>query len=328
MLKINRTLFDHIKDEDFSKFMFFDPEKIHRMSGNLLLRTLNHFLPPSRKFLRETFNAIENGKILAQISLIPDNLTNYRWQFSSLKIRHGDDFAAKPLVDFVISKYGGSGVSNFLVYIEERNASLISLFKNECGFRSCAKIDFYTKTILDENRGEFDENNFKDFEEKDILELLEINTLNIFPHFRPSLISDLRDFKDEFFKPSMNDFLKVFYVNGKPEGYFRIYSRDKKNFYADIITSKAYECCYGEIISYLQNKLLQASNFCSLTVLLKRYRETASALEEALKAESYTLSNGTQILVKDYWQRAPENKNDEKLIVFFNDLSTQGARYN
>ena len=107
MLKINRTLNDHIKENDFTKYMFIDPEKIHKLSGNFLKRLVNHFLPPTRKFLRESFNALDEGKILAQISLIPDNFSNFRWQISSLKIKDEYEHIAKPLIDFVVNKYGG-----------------------------------------------------------------------------------------------------------------------------------------------------------------------------------------------------------------------------
>ncbi len=328
MLKIKRTLFDHIKEKDFSRFMFIDPEKIQKLSGNIILRTINHFLPPTAKFLRESFNAIENRKILAQISIIPDSFSNFRCQFSSLKIKHGYDFLAKTLIDYVVNKYGGNGVSSFLVYIDENNPNIISLFKNGCGFRSCAKIDFYTTNNLENSLSDFDENNFKDLEDSDVLELLEINTANIFPYFRPSLISDLKYFKQEFFKQSKNVFFKVFVVNSRPEGYFRIYSLDKKNFLVDIITSKAFEHCYSEIVAYIQYFLRTKNDFESLTVLLKRYRETAQVLEKNLKFANYFISNATQILVKDYWKRIDEMQNEEKLFVFFNDLSVQPARYN
>ena len=120
MLKIRRTLFDHIKEKDFDKFMFVNPEKIHKLSGNMFLRIINHILPPTKKFLRESFNAKDNGKIIAQISLVPDNFSNFRWQISSLKIRQENEFIAKPLIDFVVNKYGGSGVSSFLIYIDEK----------------------------------------------------------------------------------------------------------------------------------------------------------------------------------------------------------------
>ena len=323
MLKISRTLFDHITEKDFVKFMFIDPEKIHKLSGNFFRRCLNHILPPTNKFLRETFNAVENGKILAQISLIPDNFSNFRWQFSSLKIRSGCEYIAKPLVDFVVSKYGGSGVSTFLAYVDENNDNVISLFKNQCGFRSCAKIDFFRITNLDSFVCDFNEANFKDFEKNDIIEILEINTMNIFPHFRPSLISDLNDFKYEFLKQAKGDYLKVFVVNGTPEGYFRIYTNDKKNFFVDVITSKAYEHCYAEIISYIHSLLKDHRDFLSLTVFLKRYRETSQALEECLVSAGYSFLSTTHILVKDYWQK--ENQTEEKLFAFFNDLATHGV---
>jgi len=328
MLKIQRTLFDHIKEKDFSKFMFLHPEQIHKFSGNIFIRLINHILPPTRKFLRETFNATENDKILSQISLVPDNFSNTRFQISSLKIREGYKFSAKPLIDFVVNQYGGSGVSNFLVYIDENNSDIISLFKNECGFRSCAKIDFYHTNNLNNSLIEFNETNFKKLEDKDILPLLEINTYNIFPHYRPALISKLKTFKKKFLKRSKNDFFRVFVVNGQPEGYFRLYMNDGENFIADIIKSKPYEQCYSEIIAYIQNYLKQKRNFKSLTILLKRYRETSVSLEEILKTGNYRISNTAHILIKDYWQRIKEDQSEEKLLVFFNDLTAQPARYN
>lgn len=329
MLKIKRTLNDHIKEKGFLKYMFIDPEKIHKLSGNFLLRLLNHVLPPTKKFLRESFNAISKGKILAQISLIPDNYSNFRWQISSLKIKEDADFIAKPLIDFVVSKYGGNGVSSFLVYINEDFPHIVSLFRNECGFRSCAKIDFYKINNIPSCVVNFEEENFRELEERDILPLLEINTSNIFSNFRPSLISDLKDFKKDFFETMRNDFLKVFCVNGRQEGYFRIYSQDKKTFFADVITSKPYEHCYPEIISYIQEILKEVPSFESLVVLVKRYRETSGALEVALAEAGYTISETTQILVKDYWQKIGDIvQNEDKLFVLFNDLSVQPARYN
>ena len=328
MLKIRRTLFDHIREQDFSKFMFINPEQIQKFSGNILIRAFNHILPPTKKFLRETFNAAENGKIPSQLSLVPDNFSNVRFQISSLKIREGNEFIAKPLIDYVVNKYGGNGVSSFMVYIDENHPQIISLFKNDCGFRSCAKVEFYYTDNLKIEENSFDENNFRNLKDDDIGELLEINTLNISPHFRPALISKLKTFKRKFLKHTKNDFFKVFIVNDRPEGYFRVYTTDGENFIADIITSKFYEQCYGEIISYIKNCLSSYKYFKSLTILLKRYRETSKALEEVLGKSDFKLTNITQILIKDYWQRAGENQFEEKFLVFFNDLTAQPARYN
>ena len=122
--------------------------------------------------------------------------------------------------------------------------------------------------------------------------------------------------------------MKVFVVNGRPEGYFRIYSQDKKNFFADIITSKPYEHCYSEIVAYMKNILKLAPEFNSLTILLKRYRDTAGALEEVLKNNGFSTTQTTQILVKDYWKKIDDAQSDAKLFVLFNDLSVQPARYN
>ena len=326
MLKIKRTLFDHIREQDFTKYMFINPEQIQKYSGNIFIRFFNHILPPTHKFLRETFNAIDNGKILAQISLVPDKFSNLRYQISSLKIRNGNEFIAKPLLDYMVNKYGGSGVISFLVYIDENNPNIISLFKNECGFRSCAKIEFYQTDNIYNDLTEFDENNFKNLEKKDIMALLDINTENIFPHYRPSLISKIKGFKHKFLKQTKNDIFKVFMVNGKQEGYFRLYDNGEGNFYADIITSKAYEICYSEIIAYIQNYLKTKKNFKNLTVVLKKYRETSHALEEILKNSNYNISGTTHIFVKDYWQKISEHASEDKIFVFFNDLLAQPAR--
>jgi len=327
MLKIKRTLNDHIKEEDFSKFMFINPEQIQKYSSNIFARSLNHILPPAKKFLRESFNAIDDGKIIAQISLVPDKFSKLRYQISSLKFRHGSEYIAKTLIDYAINKYGGNGVSSFLVYIDEENPSIISLFKQDCGFRSCAKIEFYQTTSLSDNL-EFDANNFKDLEKKDITELLEINTANIFPHYRPTLTSKLKDFHQKFAKHTKYDYFKVFVVNNRPEGYFRLYDNGQGNFVADIITSKPYEQCYKEIIAYIENYLKKEEEFSSLTILLKKYRETSTELENTLKTLPYNITNSTHILVKDYWQTISKNPNEEKLFMFFYDLTSQATRYN
>ncbi|MCQ2957564.1 MAG: hypothetical protein MJ180_01530 [Candidatus Gastranaerophilales bacterium] len=321
MLKISRTLFDHIKEKDFTKFMFIDPEQVEKMSGNIFIRLINHILPVTKKFLRETFNAKENDKILSQVSLVPDGFSHIRFQISSLKIREGYEFSSKPLIDYVVNNYGGRGVASFLVYIDECYPEIISLFKNECGFRSCSKIEFYTISDLNNITGEFNSDNFKKVENKDITELLEINTMNIFPHFRPSLISRLKTFKKEFIKHTKKNLFKVFRVNGRCEGYFKLYTNDNKNFVADIITSKAYEQCYEEILAYIKNYLSDKKSFESLTVLLKKYRETSIKLEEILTDKNFRITNTTHILVKDYWQRVKEGQSEEKLFVFFNDLN-------
>ena len=324
MLKIKRTINDHIKEQDFSKYMFINPEQIQKYSGNLFFRSLNHILTPTNKIFRETFNALDGKTILAQVSLVPDKFSKLRSQFSSLKIRNGAQFSAKPLIDFVINKYGGAGVQSFIVYIDEKEPDIIALFKMECGFRSCAKIEFYkTENLI---CGEYSEDNFTDLNAQDIEKLLEINTANIFPHFRPALTSKAKDFRYKFLKLTKNDFFKVFCVNGVPEGYFRLYDNGNGNFVADIITSKPYEHCYGEIISYIENYLKKSKTYNSLTILLKKYRETSSSLEKELKDKNYKLTTATQILVKDYWQTSKESQNEEKLFVLFNDLTAQAAR--
>ena len=324
MLKIKRTIFDHIKEQDFARYMFINPEQIQKYSGNFIDRAVNHLLPPTGKILRETFNAKDGDRILSQISLVPDRFSNLRCQISSLKIRRGAEFSAKPLIDFVINKYGGAGIQSFMIYIDEREPEIIALFKLECGFRSCAKIEFYKTDTL--KTSEFDENNFKDLEISDIEALLEINTANIFPHYRPALTSKAKDFRNKFLKHTRNDYFKVFVVNSVPEGYFRLYDNGGGNFVADIITSKPYEQCYGEIIAYIENYLKFAPKFSSLTILLKKYRETSNSLENILVSSGYKLEGATQILVKDYWQTSKESQNEEKLFVLFHDLTAQATR--
>ncbi|MDD3594258.1 MAG: hypothetical protein PHX18_06495 [Candidatus Gastranaerophilales bacterium] len=318
MLKINRIFSDNVKMRGASEQLSADPDKLSFSQKNCLLRLISFFLPVQKKFAREVFVAKRKNKVLAKLALTPDSFSKSRWQFTSLMFKEKHKQIAKTLIDYVVNYYGGAGASTFLAYVDETNPQMISVLKNECLFRNCAKIEFLTLENLASLNIEYDLNDFRDVNVKDSEELLEINTSNIFTHYRPALISDLGEFK---LNKSHNNIFKVFAPKGNIAGYFRLCSNNKKDFYLDVITSKPYEQCYLEMLGCIKDIVLEQNNEASLTVYLKKYRQTAGKLKEVLEELGFNFSSSTQILVKDYWQRIPvKNEMEEKLFVLFNDI--------
>ena len=330
MLEIKSVLNLKQKFEFHKEFIFVDPEKIEKYTSNIFLKILNYFLPPTKKWLPQSFVAKENNKIIGQVTLIPDSFSHFRWQFSHLKLNENIDFVARYLIDYAVNKYGGSGIATFLVYIDDCDMDALKIFKQECNFRSCSGIEFYYNSKISSVECEFDREDFIDFTPDMLDTLFEINTDNIFTHFRPSLTINKNELKSEFLNSIKQHKLKIFAPKGNIEGYFNLYQANGREFFLDVITSKPYEQCYGEIISYVCNDILKSNDEIKLTTLVKKYRQTSGKLAEILKENGFKISSITHILVKDYWKRVDVKQDlEEKMFMLLNDLkATKSLRIN
>ena len=330
MLEIKSVLNLKQKFEFHKEFIFVDPEKIEKYTSNIFFKLINYFLPPSKKWLPQSFVAKENNNIIGQVILIPDSFSHFRWQFSNLKINKNIDFVARYLIDYAVNKYGGSGIATFLVYIDDSDTDALKIFKQECNFRSCSGIEFYCISDISSVNCEFNKIDFIDFTPNMLNTLFEINTDNIFTHFRPSLTINKNELKSEFLNSIQQHKLKIFAPKGNIEGYFNLYQANENEYYLDVITSKPYEQCYGEIVSYVCKDVLKSQKGIKLTVLVKKYRQTSGKLAENLKELGFKINSTTHILVKDYWKRVDTKQDlEEKMFMFLNDLkATKSLRIN
>jgi hypothetical protein len=327
MAKIRKiNFFERLKVKKFNDYInsvcFFKS-----MRENFLpifpVSLIHDFLPVHLKFLTETYIAIEQGEILGTISLVPDGNVKTRWKISSLMLKENSYGVARQLIDFVVNKYGAIGVEVFLSIVDENNAEVITMFKEACGFRTCARIQIRTNENLNDLSFKYEQNNFRNFNDNDLDELIEINTRNLFPQFRPTLLKSKYDFKRAYLSSGKNDIFKILVVDNKIAGYFKLFSTNGKDFWLDALTSEPYIEYYSDILGYAKDFIFSKNKDAVLYVYAKKYRQTCLKFIEILEANQFKNINTSQVLVKDYWKPLLLNNDvEEKSFMFFKDMSS------
>ncbi len=287
-------------------------------------------LPVNFKFLQECYIAVEDKKPLGLISLAPDGKTKTRWKINRLVLGADAYNAGKQLIEYVVNKYGGAGVENFLTIINENCPEAITLFKNTCMFRYCSKISIW------ENENFYYEDTKTDLEFlrkakiSDAQKLFELDSESLYPHFRPSLIKTVKDFQFDLKNKLINKFKGCNadkYILDNPslnsiEGLLSIYSSDKQNFWIDITLSSAYQQYYQDFLNFAYREIKSQNRGAKIYIGIKDYQQTANLMTETLTNQNFKQCGSFQILIKDYWQPIQDYKEKKSPIVIFPDMTS------
>lgn len=289
----------------------------------------HNLLPPNMKFLQECYVAVEEKEILGLIGLIPDGKQKTRWKINRLVLTINAYETGKQLIDYIINKYGGSGVETFITTIDENYPEAISLFKNACSFRSCSQIHIWEKENLEFNSALVNLG-LRNIRFSDAVKLQELDEQNLFPQFRASLAKHVSDFKFGFKNQVLNYFRgyevkrAVFENPGKnaPEGYFMISTKDNINFFADITLSLAYQDYYENILNSITWYVKSRNENAKLYVYVRKYYQSSKALGEILSKFNFKPYYSSQVLVKDYWKVTPLSEAKKTSIIIFPDITS------
>jgi hypothetical protein len=327
MAKIRKiNFFDNLKRKNFDDYInsaCFSKPEYEKLTQFFPINFIHNFLPANLKFLEETYIAVEEGKILGAISLEVDGSTKVRWKINSLLLTENSIYMAKQLVDFVVNKYGAVGIEVFLAIVNENNTEIVSLFKEACGFRTCAGIQIRKNDNPANISFDYNLDDFRNYQESDIDELVEINTRNLFTQFRPTLLKSKTDFKRAYLLSGKNNTLKILTVNDKIAGYFKIFTTNDNDFWLDAVVSEPYIEHYTNILGYARDFVLKKNKNAVLYVYAKKYRQTCQKFIEILDSGQFKIINTNHVLVKDYWKPLKINEGvEEKAFMFFKDMSS------
>jgi len=290
---------------------------------------LHSLLPSNLKFLQESYVAKENRNLLGLISLIPEGRSKTRWKINRLVLNINAYEVGKQLIDYVVNKYGGSGVETFITTINENYHEAIDLFKNACGFRSCTQVHIWEN----ENPEIKDFKNIpqlRNFKPSDSKLLQELEEQCIFPHFRPSLCRSVSDFNFGL-KNRLLDFFKGYSVKrwvldnpsqNSIEGYTVIMSMDGMSYWIDIMLSLAYQEYYEDLLNYACKFAKSINPNAKIYVNLRKYYQSNKKLNEVLINQNFQQTCSFQVLVKDYWKVTPVDEGKKSPIIIFPDITS------
>jgi N-acetylglutamate synthase-like GNAT family acetyltransferase len=295
------------------------------------LDLIHNILPPHLKFMQECFVAIEDKKVLGLIGLIPDGKQKTRWEVNRLVLDINSHKIGQQLIEYIINRYGGSGVETFLTKIDERYPEAIALFKDACKFRSCSQIYIWEKDDFNDDTGSYKDLFLRDARFSDAKQLQELDAQSLFPQFRTSLLKNISDFRFSTKKQVLNYFRgykveRLVLDNPKIksiESYVLIVSRDNNNFWADITLSLAYQEYYEDILNYIINYVKTISDKPKLYVYVRQYYQSSKKLSEVVNNLNFKLKRSFQVLSKDYWKMTPLATEGKKSpIVIFPDITS------
>lgn len=334
MVKIRRlTLFDI----DTLKAMIEHDELA--ISLNLLeekhftpfpLDILHEMLPVNKRFLQESYVAVEDNELIGVICVIPDGKQRSRWKINKLILHRDSESVGKQLIDFVISKYGAQGVETFISVIDEDNASAISILKDQCNFRSCSKIQVWKLENLEHINESFDTTHFRAANLKDANSALEMDTQNLFPQFKNSLSKHKKDFQISLstrIQNHLNNYRPKYIVienskNNSIEGFFTLLTQDFQKFWLDATISLAYQDYFEDIIKYSVEYCLRKGSNPQLYTYIRKYYQSSNKSEEYLKNYGFKLVKNQEVLVKDFWKPIKAEEKNKSTVIIFPDSTS------
>lgn len=316
-MKIRRFIPSDIK-KLAQKIEFIEPINVYNFISDrpftfFPLSLLNDSIPLTMRFLEQNYVALNKNELLGLIGLIPDNKQNTRWRINRLILDKNNLDIGKQLVNYVVNKYGGAGVESFITAIESSHNETILLFRNGCGFRNLSEIDVWKyKSEIKLEKVTLGEYKIREINSRDAKELLDLDTSLLYPQFRVSLKKSKNDFKINL-KNTILDFLcnhnqkKLILFNKKNsiDGFITIDSKDKTNFYVNILLSLKSQDLYETVILYITNLIISQYPLASTYIYERKYYQTSAKLRLALSSLKFENDKNFKILVKDYWKPLP-----------------------
>ena len=274
---------------------------------------INHLLPLRLKFANESYIALVDNKKTALVTLDKDSKSYTRFKITKLVLEEYCAEVSKQLINYVISKYRAQGANSFYVVVDEKQIDLLSIFKNEMNFRSCAHEYLYR-----------------------------VNCPNTLQHFslRPfkkNGVNEIRNFYNEninsfnkflFSRENyqfLNDFDKfVFYNDDETKllGYFEVATKNNCDFYINFTIDFAYNIYIIDAIRFIYSRLKQKHKNFNLYIKVKDYFMNSKELLAILKENNMELVSKSEILAKDYYREIKENNLFKNAKIIFNDPTT------
>lgn len=274
---------------------------------------INHLLPLKLKFTNESYIALVDDKKTALVTFDKDSKSHTRFKITKLILEEYCADVSKQLINFVISKYRAQGANSFYVVVDERQADLLSIFKNEMSFRACG-FEYLYKINCPNTTQHISLRPFKQNRVNEIRSFYNenINSFNKFLFSRENY-----QFKNNFEK-------YIFYNDDETKllGYFEVATKNNSDFYINFSIDFAYNIYIIDAIRFIYSKLKQKHKNFNLYIKIKDYFMNSKELLAILKENNMEFISKSEILAKDFYREIKENNLFKNAKIIFNDPTT------
>ena len=274
---------------------------------------INHLLPLRVKFANESYIALVDNKKTALITLDKDSKSHTRFKITKLFLEEYSTSVAIQLVNYVISKYRAQGANSFYVVVDEKQADLLNIFKNEMNFRACGFEYLYKINSINTTQQIF----LSPFKKERTSEICNFYNDNI-NSFNKMLFSRQNyQFSNNFEK-------YVFYNDDESKilGYFEVATKNNQDFYINFSIDFAYNIYIIDAIKFIYTKLKRKYKNFNLYIKVKDYFMNSKELLAILNENNIEFISKSQILAKDYYKEIKENNLFKNAKIIFNDPTT------
>lgn len=287
---------------------------------------LNRILPVPLKFYPDYYVAIHKGKLKAMLSIKPKRKNNSKWRITKLLLDENAYETGEQLINYVVAKYGASGVETIEVEIKSDEEDMIDLFSKTCGFRYCLDYqiyklnkDYFTNTNAPKNCL------FRPFKSVDSKAISELYNGNILPYYKFSLSKTPKEFEDSIFaglsKHTVFKYIMEDKYTKQIRGYLQISTDTSNNFLIETLFLESYENYIEDAINFALSQILKRSNESTIFFRNCKFHSNSREIEEFIKKTDSEIIRKDMIFVKDFFKQIKE---DEKLIkpaIIYNDIN-------
>lgn len=271
---------------------------------------VNHLLPLRLKYLNESFVILNDNHEEGLITLDKDSKSYKRFKITKLFLEENSTFLAKQLVNYVISRYRAMGANSFYVVIDEKQADLLNIFKNELNFRNCGYEFLYKVNSLDTQTNI----TLKSFKKENVKEVTAFYNSNINSFNKVVFAREEAQFFNNCYK-------YIFYNedNSKIIGYFEVATKNMHDFYINFSIDFAYNVYLIDAIRFIYSLFKHKVKTFDMYIKVKEYFLNSKELNAILNENNFELISKNQILAKDYYREIKQNDLFKNTRIIFND---------
>lgn len=276
-----------------------------------ILCFINHLLPLKLKFAPESFVALVDSEQKGVITVEKATKSNTRLKITKLILE--EQSLSHQLINYVISRYRAMGANSFYAVVDENNADLINIFKNELNFRTCGHEYLYKVVAKNSSYSMF----LKTMKNNDIDNVAKFYNENINSFNRFLFGREKYQFRNNYAK-------YVFYDKNKENllGYFEVLTKNNTDFYINFSIDFAYNVYVVDAIKFIYTKIKQKNKKFNLYVNVKDYFMNSKELLAIINESDAEFVSKSQILAKDYYREIKQQDIFKNAKIIFNDPTT------
>lgn len=274
---------------------------------------INYLLPLKFKIAKESFVALENDKNLGIITLEKDSKSHSRLKITKLILEDAYSYIANELINYTMTRYRAMGAHSFYAVVDEKQADLINIFKNEMNFRMCANEYLWKVNFNQVNPLLY----LKPFKRNNLEQVCNFYNENI-NSFNRFLFS-----REKYqFSNSCQKYLFLNDDETKILGYFEVATKNNLDFYINFSIDFTHSVYLIDAIKFIYTKLKQKNKKFNLYVKVKDYFMNSKEIITILKENNFEFISKSQILAKDYLRLQKQDSLLHNVKIIFNDPTT------